>query len=316
MISKRPPSRNDTTRPFNTHPGSRNDAESHLPPLQPLPHLDHVIQMWTMHMTAQDCTTKTIRERVIVIRHLIRFLQLVDLTGVTKTDLVSFLARPGLAAGSRQSYRSTLSSFFGWAFDEDLIDHDPAARLPRVRNRAKEPDPISTEELQQLLDSGIRRDTVLKVLLYAYEGLRASEIAAIAGTDIDWGSGRLYVTAAKGRRPVWRPMHSLVLTYVLEHDYPKTSYWFPSGDSHVTGRSVSDVISKAMHRAGIAHRPHDLRKWHGTTLLALGADSLDVQHSLRHVDGQSMKAYVLPNEPRIRRAKELLPKVSTPTWLP
>jgi len=117
------------------------------------------------------------------------------------------------------------------------------------------------------------------------------EIAAIRGEDVDWERGQLWVASAKGGRPVWRPMHTLTHEHLAAQGYPREGFRFPSTTGeHVTGRSVSDTISKAMKRAGIAHRPHDLRKWHGTTLIALGADSLDVQHSLRHVDGQSMKA--------------------------
>lgn len=263
-------------------------------------------------MTAQSCTAKTIRERLIVVRSFLRAAAVEELVDVKKLDLLGFLARPGLSAGSRATYRSALSSFFRWLVDEELLEHDPSARLPRVRVRAPEPNPIDTVQIEQLLDSGIRPHTITKVLLYAYEGLRASEIAAIRGEDIDWAHGRIWVANAKGNRPVWRPLHSLVLSHVREQGYPRKGYWFPSGASHVTGRSVSDVISKAMGRAGIEHRPHDLRKWHGTTLLEIGADSLDVQHSLRHVDGQSMKAYVRPNERRIAAAKERLPRVHVP----
>lgn len=273
---------------------------------------EHVLELWKMHMTAQSCTDKTIRERLIVVRSFLRTGEFEDLAAIRKLDLLAFLARPELKPGSRAAYRSTLTAFFRWAVDEELLEHDPSARLPRVRVRAAEPHPIETDQMQQLLDSGIYRHTITKVLLYAYEGLRASEIAAIRGEDIDWAHGRLWVANAKGGRPVWRPMHSLVLEHVRMLGYPQAGYWFPSGDSHVTGRSVSDVISKAMKRAGIEHRPHDLRKWHGTTLLEVGADSLDVQHSLRHVDGQSMKAYVRPNERRIVAAKERLPRVRVP----
>lgn len=268
---------------------------------------------WELRMMAQNCTPKTIRERLVVVRAFLRTLEDQELREVTQHDLLRFLARPDLKPRSRATYRSTLASFFRFLVDEGLLEHDPAARLPRVRVRTAEPDPIRTLEMQQLLNSGIYGHTVTKVLLYAYEGLRASEIAAIKGEDVDWEQGRLWVANAKGGRPVWRPMHALVREHVMEQGYPRAGYWFPSPTGeHVSGRSVSDTISKAMKRAGIAHRPHDLRKWHGTTLIALGADSLDVQHSLRHVDGQSMKAYVLPNEPRIIAAKEQLPRVTLP----
>lgn len=262
-------------------------------------------------MTAQNCSVKTIRERLNVVRSFLRIVAVGDLADVRKLDLLAFLARPGLQASTRATYRSSLSAFFRFAVDEEIIEHDPTARLPRVRVRQAEPNPVETDDMQKLIDSGIRRHTVTKVLLYAYEGLRASEIAAIKGEDIDWEHGRIWIANAKGNRPVWRPLHSLIWVHIRTAGYPRAGYWFPSHceRGHVAGRSVSEAISKAMQRAGIQHRPHDLRKWHGTTLMDLGADSFDVQQSLRHVDGQSMKAYIRPNETRISAAKERLPRV-------
>ncbi|GAA2750183.1 tyrosine-type recombinase/integrase [Amnibacterium kyonggiense] len=274
---------------------------------------------WELRMMAQNCTKDTITERLTTARAFLRTAvfegEPLDLSEIRTHELLRFISRTDLKPSTRATYRSTLTAFFRFLVGEGAIEHDPTARLPRVRFRPAEPDPVRTIDMQRLLDSGIRGQTITKVLLYAYEGLRASEIAAIKGEDIDWERGRIWVAHAKGGRPVWRPLHPLVLEHIQAQDYPRVGYWFPSYriPGPVTGSSVSDTISKAMKRAGIPHRPHDLRKWHGTTLLALGADSIDVQHSLRHVDGQSMKAYVLPNEERITAAKQRLPRVEIPT---
>lgn len=278
------------------------------------PQHEEMLTLWTLSMTVQNLSQKTIRERVVSVRAFLRAADVEDLSAVKKLDLLTFLSNPAWAPGTRATYRSELATFFRWCVDEGHLEHDPTARLPRVRVRAAEPNPIETDLMQQLLDSGIRGHTITKVLLYAYEGLRASEIAGIHGEHVDWIRERLWIANAKGDRPVWRPLSSLVLEHVKERGYPMHGPWFPSYrlDGPITGRSVSDTISKAMKRAGIAHRPHDLRKWHGTTLLEQDADSIDVQHSLRHVDGQSMKAYVRPNERRIRAAKERLPRVEIP----
>lgn len=276
---------------------------------------DHAIaELLLEEMQAAGNSAKTIRERMIT---LLAFRTFVDqpLATVQRRDLLKFLAQPKFSNGTRQTYGGMLRKVYTLIQDEGLRLDNPASRIPRARVRLVEPNPVTTDELQALIESGCYAHTRTKVLLYAYEGLRASEIAGIRGEHIDWVRGRIWVEDAKGGRKVWRPLSSIVWAHVQEQ-YPREGWWFPSGDGHVTGRSVSDSIRKAMVRAGIKHRAHDLRKWHGTTLLAKGADGLDVQHSLRHADGQSMKAYVLPDDPRIRAAKERLPKVKLPKPVP
>jgi integrase len=273
---------------------------------------DAILNYWADSMRAQNCTDRTIRERLIFIRAMHRHTGVTSLLDVKKHHLIAYLGRPDLTGRTKQNYRSALHTFYTWMQDEEIRVDNPAARLPKPRVAPTEPNPVTTGDIQTVLDSGIYGHTIMKVLLYAYQGLRASEIAAVAGENIDWATRRIRTAEGKGGKVVWRPIHSLV--WEQAQQYPRLGFWFPGlvQGEHVRGKSVSNTLCSAFKRAGIDHKAHDMRKWHGTTLLAAGADSLDVQHSLRHSDGQSMKAYVLPNEPRIRAAMEQLPRVVVP----
>lgn len=264
-------------------------------------------------MRAENCTERTIRERLTFLRSVLRYTG-ADLENVTKMHLVGYLGRTDLTGKTKQTYRSTLHTFFSWMQEQDLRRDNPAYKLPKPRAERHEPNPVTTHDIQAVLNSGIYGHTRMKVLLYSYQGLRASEIAAVAGENIDWDGRRIFTAEGKGHKEVWRPLHSMVWEQAIDANYPRTGWWFPGliEGEHVRGKSVSNTLCGAFKRAGIAHKAHDMRKWHGTTLLALGADSLDVQHSLRHSDGQSMRAYVLPNEKRMRDAMELLPRVTVP----
>jgi len=276
---------------------------------------DDILNYWAAYMRAQHCTERTIREREIFIRSVLRRTSARSLLDITKQELVMFLGRADLTGRTKQNYRSTLHTFYTWLQDEEFRLDNPAARLPRPRVEPTEPDPVSTEDIQAVLNSGIYGPTIMKVLLYAYQGLRASEIAAVHGGRIDWTASTILTAEAKGRKIVTRPLHSLVMEHAIAEGYPRDGWWFPGilPGEHVRGKSVSNTLCAAFKRAGINHRAHQMRAWHGTTLLELGADSLDVQHSLRHSDGQSMKAYVRPSQDRIRAAMERLPRVEVPT---
>lgn len=273
---------------------------------------------WAAYMRAQNCTERTIRERMIFMRSVIRRTSS-NLDAISKQQLIIFLGRPDLTGRTKQNYRSCLHTFFTWMQDEEIRIDNPAARLPRPRVEVHEPNPVSTEDIQAVLNSGIYGPTVMKVLLYSYQGLRASEIAAVSGASIDWENLTITVLEAKGRKIVTRPLHSLIHQHAIEANYPRGTHWFPSlarPGEHIRGKTVSNVLCAAFKRAGINHKAHDMRKWHGTTMLELGADSLDAQHSLRHSDGQSMKAYIRPAQNRIRASMESLPRVIVPTVHP
>lgn len=277
---------------------------------------DDILDYWSAYMRAQHCTERTIREREIFIRSMLRHTGADSLLDVTKQNLILFLGRRDLTGKTKQNYRSTLHTFYTWMQDEELRLDNPAARLPRPRVEPTEPNPVSTDDIQAVLRSGIYGTTIMKVLLYSYQGLRASEIAAVHGGNIDWQAATILTVEAKGRKVVTRPLHSLVLEHAVDAAYPRDGYWFPGEHGHVRGKSVSNTLCAAFRRAGINHRAHQMRAWHGTTLLELGADSLDVQHSLRHSDGQSLKAYIRPSQERIRAAMEMLPRVEVPSRPP
>ena len=264
-------------------------------------------------LLASNSTQKSIREREIVIRAMLKRTE-ASLLDVTRDELVADLARPGIAASTRSQYKSTMYGFFTWLQEEgDRLDN-PAARLPRVKVPKREPNPFPTADIQRLLDSGIYRRMRLWVLLYAYQALRAGEIAAVRGDKVDWTNRRILSWEAKGGRFVWRPIHDLVWPE-LER-YRNVSGWlFPTKadpSKHVTPATVSNSMSKAIKRAGIMHRAHDLRGWHATELIERDVPTIVVAHSLRHADTQTVQKYARVNDTTLTAAVTRLPVVQVP----
>lgn len=282
---------------------------------------EDTLTYWASYMRAQHCTERTIRERMILMRSVLRHTGAETFEQITKPQLIAFLGKKddqgrGLTGRTKQNYRSALHTFFTWMQDEDLRLDNPAARLPRPRVEYREPNPVSTDDIQTVLTSGIRGRTVMMVLLAAYQGMRASEIAAVHGSDVDLAAETVTVREGKGRTTITRPLHPLVRDLAIAESYPTDSWWFPGlvDGEHVRGKSVSSTLNAAFRRAGITgHRAHDMRKWMGTTLLELGADGIDVQHALRHRDQQTIHVYVRPGQDRLRAVIESLPRVHVPT---
>lgn len=274
-----------------------------------------ILAYWREYQAAEGCTVATIRERMIAVRALLRRTGL-SLHTIDRRALIGDLART-TAAGrplspkTKQNYRSLYHTLFTWMQDEGLRADNPAARLPRTRVPTVEANPMATVDIERLLFSGIYAKTRLYVLLYAYQGFRCIEIAAVSGESIDWERQRIRSDEGKGGRVVWRPIHPIVWSELQK--YPRTGYLFPSKDGgHVSRKTVSNVLSKALRRAGINHRPHQLRAWHATELVDAGVPTIVVSASMRHTDLRSLAHYTRVTDDALRTAGRRLPVVPVP----
>ncbi len=273
---------------------------------------DAILAYWATWAAASGYRTRTVEEHLISLRATLRRTSKTILT-MTRYDLIGDLGRDGISPATRQRYKSLFHGFWTWVQDEGFRLDCPAVRLPTVRLVKAEPNPVTTADLELLINSGIYAKTRMYVLLYAYQGFRASEIAAVAGEGIDWQRKLIRSVDGKGGKEVWRPVHPLV--WAEAQKYPRNGAWFPSpdGHGHVSGKNVSTVLSRAMRRAGITgHRPHNLRGWYATELSAAGASTAVVASGLRHADMQSVDRYLSVPLSQVAAAQEQLPVVQVP----
>lgn len=273
---------------------------------------DAILAYWATWAAASGYRPRTVKENVISLRAALRRTGKTILT-MTRFDLIGDLGREGISPHTRQRYKSLFFGFWTWVQDEGFRLDCPAVRLPSVRIVKGEPTPVTTADLERLINSGVYAKTRMYVLLYAYQGFRASEIAAVSGENIDWQRRLIKSVDGKGGKVVWRPLHPLV--WAEAQKYPRCTAWFPSpnGVGHVSGGNVSTVLSRAMKRAGITgHRPHNLRGWYATEMSAAGASTAVVAAGLRHADLQSVDRYLSVPLVQVAVAQDRLPVVSVP----
>ena len=164
----------------------------------------------------------------------------------------------------------------------------PLARLPRY---------ISAEDVERVLASsngatpiGLRDKAIL--LLLARLGLRASEVAEMVMSDIDWSAGT-FTVIGKSRREAKLPLPQEVGDAVLHYlaggrptvttdrvFITATAPWRP-----ITRYVVKQVAGKAIQQAGItapSFGAHVLRHSAATTMLRQGASLQVIGEVLRH----------------------------------
>jgi integrase/recombinase XerD len=247
---------------------------------------------------------RTVTERARVVRLLAaRGIHPVD---ARWQDVAGFLLDSSYATRTVVTYHAALRAWFAFLVNMGLRGDNPTERIAAPRSPRGVPHPVTTEELGRVLRTVNRRRTRAMVLLAAYEGLRVSEIAAVRGEH--FRGGRLEVTG-KGGHSAALPVHALVAG--IAADFPRIGWWFPCyGDpgSHISGNSISRVVSELMTRAGVPGSAHSLRHWFGTeALIGAGGNLRTAQLMLRHSSPATTAIYTLITDDQLRAAVDALP---------
>ena len=202
---------------------------------------------------------------------------------ITPDHIISFCARPHLSQSSRASYHASIRAFYKWAVRAEKLATDPTVMTPVPKRPKGQPRPIHTTHVDTMLATATRKRAKAMIILAAYAGLRIHEVAKFHSNDLDQYSGIITVTG-KGGKTAMIPAHDRILE--LAKTMP-AGYWFPSYDHltnrpHVAPKAVGDVIRRAMRRAGVIAKPHQLRHWYATELLEKGVDVRIVKDLMRH----------------------------------
>lgn len=271
------------------------------------------IEAWVEWMQAQSWSTTTIKARVALVERVAKEAGLPPIE-LRARDVRTFLAGQSFGNSSRRTYWNSLRSWFKWLLESGRIVDDPMGTVAKPNVGRRSIRVVTTEHVRALLNSGIHARTRTMVLLAAYQGLRASEIARVRGSDVDVASGTLHVVG-KGDVHADVPLHPLVAAEAAKYG---RGWWFPqyvgnasgAGGGPILGESVTGVVAAAMRRAGIPGTCHSLRHWYATELLRAGVDIRTLQQLTRHATLSSVELYLHVDDSQRRAGVLLLPGVS------
>ncbi len=237
-----------------------------------------------------------------------------------------YLARSAATIRPSSLRRRTASirGFYRFAYGDELIEMDLAARIDLPRQVRRLPETLDVGETERLLeaasgtlpDEPVRiRDRALLELLYA-AGLRISEALGLDREDLSLDGGFVRVIG-KGDKERLVPVGEVALEWLVRYLDEVRPEWlalhhvepvgggplFLSGHGRRLGRQQAwSIVKHASLEAGLPERvtPHTLRHSFATHLLEGGADLRVVQELLGHASISTTQLYTHLSGERIR----------------
>jgi integrase/recombinase XerD len=207
-----------------------------------------------------------------------------------RDDILEFLAVPGIAPSSRNTYRGHVRAFYAFLVFRGLISkaEDPTLEVEPMKERKGLPKPLSPGDAVLLLGAANRISETCGTMigLMLYTGLRLSEVAGLRWDQVDLEARRLRILG-KGNKERVIPLSPNTVPALRARRLRTPGEWvFPSGYAyreHVHTGTVRNMVLKAAKLAGLRGvNPHRLRHTFATTLVDNGVDIRRIQALLGH----------------------------------
>lgn len=259
--------------------------------------LPSALTAYADHLRADNAAPRTVTSRIGHIQHYHRATGQ-DPRDMTREDVRRWLGQPAWSRNTRHCYFGHVRSWCAWLLDSGRVDTDPMLGMRRPRPDKTTTRPVPQAVVDRLLASTTGRLHTY-VVLEAFAGLRAHEVAKIRGEDVTVDG---LTVRGKGGRVDVLPTHPMI--WDEASTYPGRGWWFPSPSryGHVCGNTVTTMMSRAFDRIGVRAHGHQLRAHYATTLLSNGTDVETLRLLLRHESLATTQKYLEMDDSRRRAA--------------
>jgi site-specific recombinase XerD len=234
------------------------------------------------------------------------------LEDLNKHTIRDFLAKINdLAPTTRRRKLASIRGFFGFLFDEEIINKNESLSIKNAKIDKKLPVIMSVNETATVIDSACsKQDKAILETLYG-TGARISELVGIQISDIDFDA-RTVRLFGKGNKERIVPINNASLIAIKEHLDSRgfnSPYVFGSRvtpNHPMTARNARERVYKS---GGKEVHPHMFRHSYATHLHANGASIMDIKEMLGHADISTTQIYThVANEQMTRTYRHSHPR--------
>lgn len=213
-----------------------------------------------------------------------------------------------LAAKSISVYVTHVQEFYRWLVRPmRVLVESPAEDLIKPIVRRRFPRPISEEDLRVALDACTDDRMRAWLILGAYAGLRAGDMADLRADDLltDREMPMLRVRGKGDHENLVIVGHE-VINALVPFLGRRGPLFVDQTGRRATGSTVSVAVNKHLARLGLPYTCHQLRHRYGTKLYELTRDIRFTQKQMRHSSVASTEGYVqVPTDQGVQAAEAL-----------
>lgn len=287
--------------------------------------MDDYLNQFLVHMAGErglsTNTTAAYRTDLEQFRAFLEARERTSWESVDRDDMLAFMLflRERRYANSTVARRTAaVKSFFSYLHEGGLIGSDPTEQIDSPKVDRFLPKPISTHQVDELLELPLRsrsaegsRDKAMLELLYA-TGMRVSELVALDMAHLDMGAATVRCVGKAGRERAL-PVSPTALTsleeylelgrsQLLRNAPPTDALFLNHRGKRLTRQGFWLILKGYAEVLGLADlTPHTLRHSFAAHMLDNGADLRDVQERLGHASLSTTQIYTQVAEGRAGR---------------
>lgn len=250
----------------------------------------------------------TLRNRVFMLRAFFRVVNK-PVKQITTNDIRAYLygyqEAHKISNRSLNQLRIGLSAFWGWMYENELVDRDVTKPIPPIRYEKKQRVAMNEYELERYRAAcADPRERAILNFMYS-TGCRAEELTNVKMSDVSWNEKRvlLHGKGNKDRYEVLNPRAIISLEEYLEDRHFESEYLFAgirAPHDKLSVRAIENVIHKIEARVGNKVNkhvtPHVVRHTTATRALRAGMPIEQVRKMLGHVNISTTQIYAEVSE--------------------
>lgn len=223
-----------------------------------------------------------------------------------------YLQRQPFSSRYRYNIAKATKTFFNYCVSDELIEVSPFAKVKTPRLEKKILPALTPDELKAVLKacSSIRDQTICTFLLDS--GVRASELVALNGEDIELRTGAVTVKQGKGHKDrvtyVGAKTRKLLRRYYMERGIPHTKepvFVSATSGQRLTLFGLAQLMERLRVRSGVSNCTcHTFRRTFALSCLRNGMNVYVLARLMGHSDITVLRHYLALVEHDLANAHE------------
>ena len=212
----------------------------------------------------------------------------------------------GVSLRTLEGNRYVLTSFFGWAWKEELIAKNPTNNLAKIKQQKVIRKPYSSVELEKLKESAKSTRDLAIIAFLLSTGCRISEVCALNVLDINFRS-RCVKVLGKGNKERVVYLDDVCVMYLeryfRERSDDREALFLGKGTDRMTPQGVRAMLKRIESRSGVENvHPHRFRRTLATNLINHGMPIQEVAAVLGHDKIDTTMKYVYIDQTNVENA--------------